>query len=1100
MKMKQTELPKSLSGKRFDKLNLVENTERVLEDVQLQLGGFRQQSSNIRQDPRRNPKCGIEFIRKIGIWYFQSEWCQLFMIVCAVFACLSYILEAYSIYGSTVERYLEVALFCCFLLDYFLSIATAANALNYIFSTNGMIDLISLLPIVSFFYVSDSSSFQFNFLRALRAVKVLRILRILRIFSMKFDVVTKYEVDAVEIRILSLLISMVGIVFISTGAVFSLHQFYLNRSESTFSQAEIDEMCSGNYAISKFAFTSCEIQWHDALYFVFVTVSTVGYGDINPLHMYARLVMLLTITCFLFIVPLEFNLLLDALQSRTKYRAAYSENRFRRHIVLTGDVNAEMIGMLLDEFYHERLSGHSNHGKQDKKSLKIVIVQNKNPPADLEHLMHSHRYRRLIHYIRGSLCNPTDLQKANVEQAEGVLIFVDYSEPVDLELSILEAMGAQKHLRRHGADMKKNVIVQVSTNRAKDIVGNSEYCQVINVNELKLEIMAVATFCNGFISFLLALTQSEIKGYPQSTKQEDIEETFWQDEFIQGARYSLYTVDILDISKKVEKLRNFKAAAVYSKEHFGVVLVAVSVVAGKDSEIKVILFPDTENKNFQFEEVQAVFVIALSQVHAEFAIAKLPEKYEDLSSLGNQRKDQSDPRSIRSSGVTAVHHQGIQKIISPNPRALLFPNPKIQSFGQEFGDEIPKHIFFLSEKHATESLKQISGVIDKCYSDFDLKDESQACNATNKSILEIEKTIKANNTNAPQTLSKHLVLIGQLEHAEVFITKVKHCSPDTEIVILAPSFAQFQSLKNRLENAANGKQSYFESLYFVIGEVTSKTLRQCGLNQAWSVVLIGGGSSSTKDDKDTVSKLVRIEYELKDTMYSHVLVITELVSEASLYFLKQGVAESMQSSSKVLIRNNQTIQEIAENNAKQESKKYQHNKSVYLWPVVATGSVFPQSFLDIITMRLHFSKFELSFWETLLRSAKDSRNLDHKYGKHAQGAANVPQCHGCFCQIEVPPDCRRMNYGELFQHLVFKYNCIPMGIYRDTLHNDAPLPYSFVNPSNDTTISQQHDKIFVVVAQNKVDDFFGKNSQWTRGKTFQTFWKNVACEEEEKSI
>eukprot|EP00658_Telonema_sp_P-2_P013595 TRINITY_DN15150_c0_g1_i1.p2 TRINITY_DN15150_c0_g1~~TRINITY_DN15150_c0_g1_i1.p2 ORF type:complete len:121 (+),score=24.54 TRINITY_DN15150_c0_g1_i1:843-1205(+) len=72
--------------------------------------------------------------------------------------------------------------------------------------------------------------------------------------------------------------------------------------------------------------THTPLEFFDALYFVIVTFSTVGYGDIVPLGTSARLICCVFIVGAFAIVPRKVNALADALSKQSPYLGVYQGN------------------------------------------------------------------------------------------------------------------------------------------------------------------------------------------------------------------------------------------------------------------------------------------------------------------------------------------------------------------------------------------------------------------------------------------------------------------------------------------------------------------------------------------------------------------------------------------------------------------------------------------------------------------------------------------------------------------------------------------------------------------------------------------------------
>ena len=102
---------------------------------------------------------------------------------------------------------------------------------------------------------------------------------------------------------------------------------------------------------------SQDLYLFDALWFVLVTVSTVGYGDISPLHFSGKLfVMLFIVLGFVVILP-QVEELYNALQMQRRVHNSLSYTDNRKHVILCA---TELQPMILRDFLAEFFSDPKN--------------------------------------------------------------------------------------------------------------------------------------------------------------------------------------------------------------------------------------------------------------------------------------------------------------------------------------------------------------------------------------------------------------------------------------------------------------------------------------------------------------------------------------------------------------------------------------------------------------------------------------------------------------------------------------------------------------------------------------------------------------------
>jgi hypothetical protein len=172
--------------------------------------------------------------------YFRSFWAQLFMFSLSILSCVLYVVETYqdNPYQNVTFTVIEVMLSLSFLVDYVLTLAFALDRRRYIVSFNGIIDLVSILPLISVivYHVTygktQSAAVAWleigSLCRILRGLKVFRVMRFssestssLKMpYSLRRNLTGPLPFDesnTVTARIITLCFWLCGTIFISTG-------------------------------------------------------------------------------------------------------------------------------------------------------------------------------------------------------------------------------------------------------------------------------------------------------------------------------------------------------------------------------------------------------------------------------------------------------------------------------------------------------------------------------------------------------------------------------------------------------------------------------------------------------------------------------------------------------------------------------------------------------------------------------------------------------------------------------------------------------------------------------------------------------------------
>jgi voltage-gated potassium channel len=179
---------------------------------------------------------------------------------------------------------LEVAIATVFLCEYTLRIYGAPERLSEILNTYSLVDLVAVAPTFLVVLLPTSAvALNIGFLRVLRVVRVLRFYRFTQDAEFFFGTITDNTLRAVK-----LLLTVLVIFFVSAGLFFSVEQ-RVNPEITTFG---------------------------DAFYYVVVTVSTVGFGDILPMTTAGRWVTVATILTGIIVIPWQAGKIVKEWQTR----------------------------------------------------------------------------------------------------------------------------------------------------------------------------------------------------------------------------------------------------------------------------------------------------------------------------------------------------------------------------------------------------------------------------------------------------------------------------------------------------------------------------------------------------------------------------------------------------------------------------------------------------------------------------------------------------------------------------------------------------------------------------------------------------------------
>ncbi|RHZ13685.1 hypothetical protein DYB31_010219 [Aphanomyces astaci] len=434
----------------------------------------------------------------------------------------------------------------------------------FILSFNGIIDL-TIAPSLIMYFVSDPSSRELTLFRVFRVFRALRVLRLHNLIrSRKHGYNYEWGV---------FVFSLSAIIFVAAG-IFHALEDYPSRDR--------------------------RLQFHDSLYYILVTLSTIGYGDIVPTRPLTEFFVMGLIIVVVTTVPAQIARLHALHVSIHAYDGAYVCRPGRGHVIVCGHVVHDSFADFLTEFYHP---------SRGVISFDIVVLSPDPPSPAMTRLLSNVVYATKTTFLKaGSLVHDVDRKRTQLASAEAVFVLADKdaraTEAQDAT-TLLQALSIRNYADSTGCHIRMYLqMLSDDHQELSHIIGAN---QTIHSNRVKADLVCRGVVCPGSCALILNLMQS----VDQAKMHKHISHpTPWMHEYIGGMSQQVYAVllsDAFDGHLYEDVARRFFTG-------FEVVLLAV-YRRDKDEDVpRVMLSPF--GKSMRPGDIGFILATSASVVHA----------------------------------------------------------------------------------------------------------------------------------------------------------------------------------------------------------------------------------------------------------------------------------------------------------------------------------------------------------------------------------------------------------------------------------------------------------------------------------------------------
>ena len=275
--------------------------------------------------------------------------------------------------------------------------------------------------------------------------------------------------------------------------------------------------------------SGAEWTFFDSAYFIIVTITTVGYGDIYAESVVGRSAVLIFIITGILVVGLQTGRIMELMAEEKQGRGRYVKQPNTRHMVVCGDPSAASLNDFLKEVFH------GDHADDSARLRIVVLLSDAFDPQHAADLKRSSTYRSSVTYLRGSVFSNSDLARARASEADAFFVLSDPSSNDD----------RSNILRMQAIRLKCPAIpvyAQVKDTESKAFLASLGIPRwnMICVEELKLGLLANTTVYPGSMPLVMNLLDS--KDLSGLGKEVVSRMPVWQRQYGLGMSQELYEV------------------------------------------------------------------------------------------------------------------------------------------------------------------------------------------------------------------------------------------------------------------------------------------------------------------------------------------------------------------------------------------------------------------------------------------------------------------------------------------------------------------------------------------------------------------------------
>ncbi|GFE54489.1 calcium potassium channel protein [Babesia ovis] len=251
-------------------------------------------------------------------------------------------------------------------------------------------------------------------------------------------------------------------------------------------------------------------QYGELFYFSLITFSTVGYGDVTPLTIQAKLVAVCFIVCMLVWIPYEMNNFIQGVDSEKEISGhLYFWGSMQSFIVLIGDVDPIQLSLFISKIYYSGMK------------LKIILLSNLSVATYDVQINQAKILRVSLCIVKddpGINGNVDILHSIKAKDAVATYVLSSFKKR-HARKTDMKTVGRLISLKKFG--LGTDTVITQYCSPIRPQIAYRSFGSVVNLYRFKSAIIAKNITCPGIITLIinLSLTHSSIV---QRTKGDEL--------------------------------------------------------------------------------------------------------------------------------------------------------------------------------------------------------------------------------------------------------------------------------------------------------------------------------------------------------------------------------------------------------------------------------------------------------------------------------------------------------------------------------------------------------------------------------------------------